>query len=134
MSSRRPPSGLHQSRREYWGNVYGEADSGNNNNNNNDGDGDDDDVPAAGNSDDDNDEDDNNTDALFPHLTAAALLPPDVPVPHYAAATLSPLTTIADVGSIINPYVGSVCWVRRRYCLAGITKLGERVAKNTKLE
>jgi hypothetical protein len=25
------------------------------------------------------------------------------------------------------------CWVRRRYCLAGITKLGERVAKNTKL-
>jgi hypothetical protein len=26
------------------------------------------------------------------------------------------------------------CWVRRRYCLAGITKLGERVAKNTKLE
>jgi hypothetical protein len=28
----------------------------------------------------------------------------------------------------------SECWVRRRYCLAGITKLGERVAKNTKLE
>jgi hypothetical protein len=28
----------------------------------------------------------------------------------------------------------SNCWVRRRYCLAGITKLGERVAKNTKLE
>jgi hypothetical protein len=26
------------------------------------------------------------------------------------------------------------CWVRRRYCLAEITKLGERVAKNTKLE
>ncbi len=26
------------------------------------------------------------------------------------------------------------CWVRRRYCLAGITKLGEQVAKNTKLE
>jgi hypothetical protein len=26
------------------------------------------------------------------------------------------------------------CWVRRRYCLAGITKLGERVAKNTKLK
>ncbi len=26
------------------------------------------------------------------------------------------------------------CWVKRRYCLAGITKLGERVAKNTKLE
>ena len=26
------------------------------------------------------------------------------------------------------------CWVRRRYCSAGITKLGERVAKNTKLE
>ncbi len=29
---------------------------------------------------------------------------------------------------------GGVCWVRRRYCLAGITKLGEQVAKNTKLE
>ena len=27
-----------------------------------------------------------------------------------------------------------LCWVRCRYCLAGITKLGERVAKNTKLE
>ncbi len=27
----------------------------------------------------------------------------------------------------------TICWVRRRYCLAGITKLGERVAKNTKL-
>ncbi len=27
-----------------------------------------------------------------------------------------------------------ICWVKRRYCLAGITKLGERVAKNTKLE
>jgi hypothetical protein len=26
------------------------------------------------------------------------------------------------------------CWVRHRYCLAGITKLGEQVAKNTKLE
>ncbi len=26
------------------------------------------------------------------------------------------------------------CWVRRRYCLAVITKLGEQVAKNTKLE
>ncbi len=26
------------------------------------------------------------------------------------------------------------CWVRRRYCLAGIMKLGEQVAKNTKLE
>ncbi len=26
------------------------------------------------------------------------------------------------------------CWVRRRYCLVGITKLGERVAKNMKLE
>jgi hypothetical protein len=26
------------------------------------------------------------------------------------------------------------CWVRRRYCLAGTTKLGEQVAKNTKLE
>ncbi len=30
--------------------------------------------------------------------------------------------------------IGKCCWVRRRYCLAGITKLGERVAKNTKLE
>jgi hypothetical protein len=28
----------------------------------------------------------------------------------------------------------SPCWVRCRYCLAGITKLGEQVAKNTKLE
>ncbi len=27
-----------------------------------------------------------------------------------------------------------MCWVKRRYCLAGIRKLGERVAKNTKLE
>ncbi len=26
------------------------------------------------------------------------------------------------------------CWVRQRYCLAGITKLGKQVAKNTKLE
>ncbi len=26
------------------------------------------------------------------------------------------------------------CWVKRRYCLAGITKLGERVAGITKLE
>ncbi len=26
------------------------------------------------------------------------------------------------------------CWVRRRYCLVRIMKLGERVAKNTKLE
>jgi hypothetical protein len=26
------------------------------------------------------------------------------------------------------------CWVRRSYCLAEITKLGEQVAKNTKLE
>ncbi len=26
------------------------------------------------------------------------------------------------------------CWVRRRYCLAGTTKLGEQVAKNTKLK
>ncbi len=26
------------------------------------------------------------------------------------------------------------CWVRRRYCLAVITKLGGRVAKNTKLK
>jgi hypothetical protein len=26
------------------------------------------------------------------------------------------------------------CWVRPRYCLAGITKLGERVVKNSKLE
>ena len=29
--------------------------------------------------------------------------------------------------------ISTHCWVRRRYCLAGITKLGERVAKNTKL-
>ncbi len=34
----------------------------------------------------------------------------------------------------IKPQSNKVCWVRRRYCLAGITKLGERVAKNTKLE
>ncbi len=27
-----------------------------------------------------------------------------------------------------------MCWVKRRYCLAGITKLGERVAGITKLE
>jgi hypothetical protein len=41
MSSNCPPSGLHQLRREYWGNVYREADSGNNNNNNNNDNGDD---------------------------------------------------------------------------------------------
>jgi hypothetical protein len=29
---------------------------------------------------------------------------------------------------------GGYCWVKRRYCLAGITKLGERVAGITKLE
>ncbi len=29
---------------------------------------------------------------------------------------------------------GCSCWVKRRYCLAGITKLGERVAGITKLE
>jgi hypothetical protein len=28
----------------------------------------------------------------------------------------------------------ALCWVKRRYCLAGITKLGERVAGITKLE
>jgi hypothetical protein len=32
------------------------------------------------------------------------------------------------------PTYPDACWVRRRYCLAGITKLGEQVAKNTKLE
>ncbi len=31
-------------------------------------------------------------------------------------------------------YLRLQCWVRGRYCLAGITKLGEQVAKNTKLE
>ncbi len=41
------------------------------------------------------------------------------------------------VGGSWNVWVAlhsSECWVRRRYCLAGITKLGEQVAKNTKLE
>jgi hypothetical protein len=33
-----------------------------------------------------------------------------------------------------NEDVAVMCWVRRRYCLAGITKLREQVAKNTKLE
>ncbi len=112
MSSRRPPSRLHQSRRKNWGNVYGEVDSGNNNDNNNDDDGDDNNVPAANDSDDNEDENDNkdddNTDALVPHSAAAALLPPDIHVPHYAAATSLPLTTVADVGSIIHPYVGSL--------------------------
>jgi hypothetical protein len=75
MSSCRPPSRLHQSRCKYWGNVYGETDSGNNDNNNNDDNGDDDNVPAADNSDDNDDEDDNNTDAPVPHLAAAASLP-----------------------------------------------------------
>ena len=30
--------------------------------------------------------------------------------------------------------MGGGYWVRRRYCLAGIMKLGEQVATNTKLE
>ncbi len=38
-------------------------------------------------------------------------------------------------GACTTYYIGvPMCWVRCRYCLAGITKLGERVAKNTKLE
>jgi hypothetical protein len=34
----------------------------------------------------------------------------------------------------LTPVLLVCCWVKRRYCLAGITKLWERVAKNTKLE
>jgi hypothetical protein len=105
MSSRCPPSGLHQSRREYWGNVYGDADSGNNNDNNNYADGDNNDVPTTDDSDDDGDEDNNNTDALVSPSAAAASLPPDIPVPHHAAATLLPLATIADV--VYDP---PLCW------------------------
>jgi hypothetical protein len=108
MTSRRPPSRLHQSRCKYWGNVYREVDIRNDDNNNNHNSGDDNNIPAADDSNDDDDEDDNNTSALVPHSAAAALLPPDIPVPHYAAATLSPLATVADVGSIIHPYVGSL--------------------------
>jgi hypothetical protein len=33
-----------------------------------------------------------------------------------------------------NSFIANCCWVRHRYYLAGITKLGEQVAKNTKLE
>ncbi len=107
MSSGCPPSGLHQSRRKYWGNVYGAADSGDDHENNNDDDGDDDNIPAAEDSDDNDDEDNDNADVPVPHSAAAALSPPDLPVPHSAAAALSPLATVADVGSIINPYVES---------------------------
>ncbi len=40
-----------------------------------------------------------------------------------------------DIAALcITMSVASKCWVRCRYCLAGITKLGERVAKNTKLK
>jgi hypothetical protein len=92
MSSRRPPSGLHKSRHKYWGTVYGAGDSRNDNKNDKDCGVDDDNVPVADNNDEDNDDDNNNT---------------DVPIPYSAAAALSPLTTVADVGSIINPYVGS---------------------------
>jgi hypothetical protein len=100
MSSHRPPSGLHQSRRKNWGKVYRATDSGNNNENNKDDDVDDDDILAAADSNDDDNEDNENT---------------DVPVPHSAAAASSPLATIADVGSIINPYVGRLV-LRRQLC------------------
>jgi hypothetical protein len=73
-----------------------------------DDDSDDNDIPAANNSNDDDNEDDDNTDAPIPHLAAAALLPPDVPVPHSTAAALSPLATVANEGSIINPCVWSL--------------------------
>jgi hypothetical protein len=41
---------------------------------------------------------------------------------------------LPNIWELFNSTKGKNCWVRRRYCLAGITKLGERVAKNTKLE
>ena len=53
MSSCHLPSGLHQSRCKYGGNVYSAADSGNDNENNKDNNVDDDDIPAADGSDDD---------------------------------------------------------------------------------
>jgi hypothetical protein len=40
----------------------------------------------------------------------------------------------ADQQKKLQQLLKRYCWVRRRYCLAGITMLGERVAKNTKLE
>ncbi len=52
-------------------------------------------------------------------------------IAHARAAQIFSLT--ATLSLIIVHKKNSHCWVRRRYCLAGITKLGERVAKNTKL-
>ncbi len=39
-----------------------------------------------------------------------------------------------DSNDVLSPPDSGDCWVKRRYCLAGITKLGERVAGITKLE
>ncbi len=47
---------------------------------------------------------------------------------------VEPPATIWTLIGIILRHINLNCWVRRRYCLAGITKLGEWVAKNTKLE
>jgi len=51
----------------------------------------------------------------------------------YLTATMSDLNVPSNV--VKDNQMGVyICWVRCRYCLAGITKLGEQVAKYTKLE
>jgi hypothetical protein len=48
--------------------------------------------------------------------------------------TIDDCRAACNTGKSLNGNPAPVCWVRRRYCLTGTTKLGEQVAKNTKLE
>ncbi len=52
-----------------------------------------------------------------------------------AATSYKPIVNPSRLSRLYNLIQsGLTCWVRRRYCLAVITKLRERVVKNTKLE
>jgi hypothetical protein len=86
--------------------------------------------------DDDNDDDDNNDVGVTLFAGNVYYSWQAIPLTnlHGHQFTLQPygLNTPAAFSFLFN-IIYAVCWVRRRYCLAGITKLGERVAKNTKL-
>ncbi len=54
--------------------------------------------------------------------------------PAYSVNFCNSAETLAECLKYVTNPKSVPCWVRRRYCLAGTTKLGEQVAKNTKLE
>jgi hypothetical protein len=55
--------------------------------------------------------------------------------PNIDSSTKCSVALLSHGPSCVNDfYLTRKCWVKRRYCLAGTTKLGERVAGITKLE